>query len=138
METPERPRVVVCNQVSVEGRVVGFDTHPDRYHRLGFRWPCDAILMGSTTALVVGPTETEEDQQRTLPPRPRLRREPRRRDRRPARPRRLERPGRPAARHAAHAGPPGGIRLRVGDVERFDDGALLLRYATATDRAPTG
>lgn len=68
METPGRPRVVVYNQVSVDGKVVGFDTHPDRYYRLGFRWPCDAILMGSTTALVFGPPETKEAQQRTLPP----------------------------------------------------------------------
>jgi 2,5-diamino-6-(ribosylamino)-4(3H)-pyrimidinone 5'-phosphate reductase len=27
-------------------------------------------------------------------------------------------------------GPPGGIPLRLDDVERFEDGALLLRYAT--------
>jgi len=67
-----RPRVVVYNEVSIDGRVVGFDTDPSRYYRLGFRWRSDAILMGSTTALAFGPPEPEADQRRTVPPPERL------------------------------------------------------------------
>ncbi|WP_404390869.1 RibD family protein [Humibacillus xanthopallidus] len=64
----DRPHVVTYNEVSIDGRVVGFDTHPSRYYRLGFRWHCDAILMGSTTALAFGPPESAADQLRSLPP----------------------------------------------------------------------
>ena len=66
MERPVRPHVVVYNEASIDGRVVGFDTDPSRYYRLGFRWRSDAILMGSTTALAFGPPESETDQQRIL------------------------------------------------------------------------
>jgi 2,5-diamino-6-(ribosylamino)-4(3H)-pyrimidinone 5'-phosphate reductase len=66
MERPDRPHVVVYNEASIDGRVVGFDTDPSRYYRLGFRWRSDAILMGSTTALAFGPPESETDQQRIL------------------------------------------------------------------------
>ena len=68
----ERPHVVVYNEVSIDGKVVGFETDPSRYYRLGFRWRSDVILMGSTTALAFGPPEPEADQQRTLPPPQRL------------------------------------------------------------------
>ncbi len=67
-----RPRVVVYNEVSIDGRVVGFETDPSRYYRLGFRWRSDAILMGSTTALAFGPPEPLADQRRALPPPERL------------------------------------------------------------------
>jgi 2,5-diamino-6-(ribosylamino)-4(3H)-pyrimidinone 5'-phosphate reductase len=67
-----RPRVVVYNEVSIDGRVVGFETDPSRYYRLGFRWRSDAILMGSTTALAFGPPEPLADQLRALPPPERL------------------------------------------------------------------
>jgi 2,5-diamino-6-(ribosylamino)-4(3H)-pyrimidinone 5'-phosphate reductase len=63
-----RPHVLTYNEVSIDGRVVGFDTDPSRYYRLGFRWRCDAILMGSTTALAFGPPEPVADQLRSLPP----------------------------------------------------------------------
>lgn len=63
-----RPHVVTYNEVSIDGRVVGFDTDPSRYYRLGFRWHSDAILMGSTTALAFGPPEPAADQLRSLPP----------------------------------------------------------------------
>lgn len=67
-----RPHVVVYNEVSIDGRVVGFETDPSRYYRRGFRWRSDAILMGSTTALAFGPPEPIADQQRSLPPPERL------------------------------------------------------------------
>ena len=229
-----RPRVVVYNEVSIDGRVVGFDTDPSRYYRLGFRWRSDAILMGSTTALAFGPPEPVADQRRTLPPPERLpvvpgfeslvteprpllvvpdsrgvvrswihalaqpwyrdivvlvtRSTPRRLPALPRPPRHRAR-SRPAATASTwpqpstasrprtacatvrtdgggalngallaaglvdeiailldpvvssdpvgqrlvtlpHPAEPGGIRLRLEDVERFDDGALLLRYAT--------
>lgn len=62
-----RPHVVIYNEVSIDGRVVGFDTDPSRYYRLGFRWHSDAILMGSTTALAFGPPEPVADQLQSLP-----------------------------------------------------------------------
>jgi 2,5-diamino-6-(ribosylamino)-4(3H)-pyrimidinone 5'-phosphate reductase len=67
-----RPHVVVYNETSIDGRVVGFATDPARYYRLGFRWRSDAILMGSTTALAFGPPEPDADQLRRLPPPERL------------------------------------------------------------------
>ena len=65
-DRPDRPHVVVYNEASIDGRVVGFDTDPSRYYRLGFRWRSDAILMGSTTALAFGPPEPEADQRRIV------------------------------------------------------------------------
>lgn len=59
-----RPRVVVYNEVSVDGRVVGFDLDPGRYYARGFRWQSDAIFMGSTTATAFGPAESPDDQAR--------------------------------------------------------------------------
>ena len=67
-----RPHVVVYNEVSIDGRVVGFDTDPSRYYRLGFRWRSDAILMGSTTALAFGPPEPVAEQLLALAPPDRL------------------------------------------------------------------
>ncbi|WP_141824275.1 RibD family protein [Humibacillus xanthopallidus] len=67
-----RPHVVVYNEVSIDGRVVGFDTDPSRYYRLGFRWRSGAILMGSTTALAFGPPEPVAEELRALPPPDRL------------------------------------------------------------------
>lgn len=61
-----RPRVVVYNQVSLDGRIVGFDIDVGRYYRRGFRWPSDAILMGSTTATAFGPPESPEQQARVI------------------------------------------------------------------------
>jgi 2,5-diamino-6-(ribosylamino)-4(3H)-pyrimidinone 5'-phosphate reductase len=62
-----RPRVVVYNAVSIDGRVVGFPVDAGRYYARGFRWRSDAILMGSVTATAFGPPEPEADQARALP-----------------------------------------------------------------------
>jgi 2,5-diamino-6-(ribosylamino)-4(3H)-pyrimidinone 5'-phosphate reductase len=67
-----RPHVVVYNEVSVDGRVVGFSMDAGRYYARGFRWASDAILMGSVTAQAFGPAEPGADQARELPPPERL------------------------------------------------------------------
>lgn len=67
-----RPHVVVYNEISIDGRIVGFDLDPGRYYRRGFRWHSDAILMGSVTAQAFGPPEPVEDQALVLPSPPRL------------------------------------------------------------------
>lgn len=66
-----RPHVVVYNEVSIDGRVVGFRTDPGRYYTLSFRWRADANLMGSRTALAFGPPESPADQARVVPDPPR-------------------------------------------------------------------
>ena len=45
----KRPRVTIYNEISLDGRIEGFDQDVGRYYRLGFRWRSDAILMGSVT-----------------------------------------------------------------------------------------
>ncbi|EWS99996.1 deaminase [Intrasporangium oryzae NRRL B-24470] len=67
-----RPHVVVYNEISIDGRIVGFDLDPGRYYRRGFRWHSDAILMGSVTAQAFGPPEPVEDQALVLPSPPRV------------------------------------------------------------------
>lgn len=57
-------RVVVYNEVSLDGRVVGFPMDGERYYARGFRWHSDAILMGSTTAQAFGPAESAAAQAR--------------------------------------------------------------------------
>jgi len=52
-----RPRVTIYNEISLDGRIEGFDQDVGRYYRLGFRWRSDAILMGSVTAQAFGPAE---------------------------------------------------------------------------------
>ena len=46
----ERPRLTVYNEISLDGKVTGFDGDGIRYYARGFRWRSDAILMGSITA----------------------------------------------------------------------------------------
>lgn len=62
-----RPRLSVYNEVSIDGRVGGFDQDPLRYYRFGFRWRSDAILMGSVTAQNFGPAESSREQAMVLP-----------------------------------------------------------------------
>jgi len=68
--TPERPHLTVYNEISLDGKITGFDGNGDRYYRRGFRWRTDAILMGSVTAEAFGPDETPAEQTRELPPLP--------------------------------------------------------------------
>lgn len=63
-----RPRLTVYNQISIDGRVGGFDQDPLRFYRRGFRWRSDAILMGSVTAQNFGPAESSDEQVMVLPP----------------------------------------------------------------------
>jgi len=65
----ERPHLTVYNEISLDGKITGFDGDGVRYYARGFRWRSDAILMGSITAQAFGPNETPEDQARELPPR---------------------------------------------------------------------
>jgi len=67
-----RPNVVVYNEISIDGRIVGFPVDPGRYYARGFRWRSDAILMGSVTAQAFGPAEHLDDQARVLDPPERL------------------------------------------------------------------
>jgi 2,5-diamino-6-(ribosylamino)-4(3H)-pyrimidinone 5'-phosphate reductase len=62
-----RPRLTIYNEITVDGRIEGFDQDPARYYRLGYRWRSDAILMGSVTAQAFGPPEPEGQQTQTMP-----------------------------------------------------------------------
>ena len=66
----ERPHLTVYNEISLDGKVTGFEGDGVRYYRRGFRWRTDAILMGSVTAQAFGPDETPAEQERDLPPLP--------------------------------------------------------------------
>lgn len=71
MRTDDGPHVLVYNETTVDGRITGYAGYagdPGRYYRLGFRWPCDAILMGSVTAEAFGPAESAQEQASVLPP----------------------------------------------------------------------
>lgn len=68
-----RPHVIIYNEISIDGRIGGFATHPSRYYARGFRWHSDAILMGSVTAQAFGPPEPAEHQVQALPAPERLR-----------------------------------------------------------------
>jgi 2,5-diamino-6-(ribosylamino)-4(3H)-pyrimidinone 5'-phosphate reductase len=59
--------VTIYNEISLDGRIEGFDQDVGRYYRLGFRWRSDAILMGSVTAQAFGPTEPAEQRMRRVP-----------------------------------------------------------------------
>jgi 2,5-diamino-6-(ribosylamino)-4(3H)-pyrimidinone 5'-phosphate reductase len=65
------PRVVVFNEMSVDGRITGFDSDMGRYYGLAARWEADAMLSGSNTLLdAYGPEESlEEDGSAFEPPR---------------------------------------------------------------------
>ena len=64
------PRVVLFNEVSVDGRIDGFNVDMGRYYRLAARWEADATLAGSNTLLnAYGPEESlEEDDAEFEPP----------------------------------------------------------------------
>jgi 2,5-diamino-6-(ribosylamino)-4(3H)-pyrimidinone 5'-phosphate reductase len=62
-----RPRVTIYNEISLDGRIEGFNQDVGRYYRLGFRWRSDAILMGSVTAQAFGPTEPADQRMRRVP-----------------------------------------------------------------------
>lgn len=66
---PERPHLTVYNEISLDGKVTGFDGDGIRYYARGFRWRSDAILMGSITAESFGPNESPAEQRADLPPR---------------------------------------------------------------------
>ena len=64
------PRVVLFNEVSVDGRIDGFSVDMGRYYGLAARWEVDATLAGSNTLLnAYGPEESlEEDSSAFEPP----------------------------------------------------------------------
>ncbi|HEY5783150.1 MAG TPA: RibD family protein [Microlunatus sp.] len=64
----ERPHLTIYNEISLDGKITGFDGDGGRYYARGFRWRSDAILMGSVTAEAFGPNESPEEQHRVLPP----------------------------------------------------------------------
>ena len=49
-ECSERPHLTIYNEISLDGKITGFDGDGVRYYARGFRWHSDAILMGSITA----------------------------------------------------------------------------------------
>ncbi len=52
-----RPRVVLHNEMSVDGRLDWFTPHLGLYYELAGRWRADAMLSGSTTLLDAYPPE---------------------------------------------------------------------------------
>jgi 2,5-diamino-6-(ribosylamino)-4(3H)-pyrimidinone 5'-phosphate reductase len=55
------PRVVMFNEISVDGRIDGFSVDMGRYYGLAARWEADAMLSGSNTLLnAYGPEESLE------------------------------------------------------------------------------
>jgi 2,5-diamino-6-(ribosylamino)-4(3H)-pyrimidinone 5'-phosphate reductase len=63
----ERPHLTVYNEISLDGKITGFDGDGVRYYARGFRWRSDAILMGSVTAQAFGPDESAAEQVVDLP-----------------------------------------------------------------------
>jgi 2,5-diamino-6-(ribosylamino)-4(3H)-pyrimidinone 5'-phosphate reductase len=59
--------VTIYNEISLDGRIEGFDQDAGRYYRLGFRWRSEAILMGSVTAQAFGPAEPASQRILTVP-----------------------------------------------------------------------
>jgi len=56
------PRVVMFNEISVDGRIDGFSVDMGRYYGLAARWEADAMLSGSNTLLnAYGPEESLEN-----------------------------------------------------------------------------
>jgi 2,5-diamino-6-(ribosylamino)-4(3H)-pyrimidinone 5'-phosphate reductase len=64
-----RPHLTIYNEVTLDGKITGFDGDGIRYYARGFRWRSDAILMGSVTAEAFGPNESTAEQLAELPPR---------------------------------------------------------------------
>jgi 2,5-diamino-6-(ribosylamino)-4(3H)-pyrimidinone 5'-phosphate reductase len=64
------PRVIIHNEVSVDGRMDWFAVDMGLYYELASRWEADAILCGSNTILVgYGEVEiAEEDEEAFEPP----------------------------------------------------------------------
>jgi 2,5-diamino-6-(ribosylamino)-4(3H)-pyrimidinone 5'-phosphate reductase len=65
----ERPHLTIYNEVTLDGKITGFDGDGIRYYARGFRWRSDAILMGSVTAEAFGPNESPAEQRAEGPPR---------------------------------------------------------------------
>ncbi len=63
----DRPRLMIYNEITLDGRIQGFSVTGDDYYRRGFRWHPDAILMGSVTALNFGPVESADEQAQIFP-----------------------------------------------------------------------
>ena len=56
------PRVVMFNEISVDGRIDGFSVDMGRYCGLAARWEADAMLSGSNTLLdAYGPEQSLEE-----------------------------------------------------------------------------
>ena len=64
----ERPHLTIYNEISLDGKITGFDGDGVRYYARGFRWRSHAILMGSVTAEAFGPNESAAEQRADLPP----------------------------------------------------------------------
>ena len=64
------PRVVMFNEISVDGRIDGFSVDMGRYYGLAARWEADAMLSGSNTLIdAYGPEQSlEEDDSAFEPP----------------------------------------------------------------------
>ena len=61
------PRVILHNEVSVDGRIDWFPLDVGQYYELA-RWKVDAILMGSNTAFKPEEEMPEEDEEASKPP----------------------------------------------------------------------
>ncbi|OPY34186.1 MAG: 2,5-diamino-6-ribosylamino-4(3H)-pyrimidinone 5'-phosphate reductase [Methanomassiliicoccales archaeon PtaU1.Bin124] len=46
-----RPRTIVYNATSVDGRITGFDADLEAYYGEAMNWPTDAVLVGSNTII---------------------------------------------------------------------------------------
>ncbi|HSV42913.1 MAG TPA: dihydrofolate reductase family protein [Methanomassiliicoccales archaeon] len=66
-----RPRVVVYNAVSVDGRITGFEADLEEYYGVAMEWPTDVVLIGSNTLLLSDHGFGKEDR----PPRSRKKKE---------------------------------------------------------------
>jgi 2,5-diamino-6-(ribosylamino)-4(3H)-pyrimidinone 5'-phosphate reductase len=61
------PHVTLYNEISLDGKIAGFEGDIGRYYTRSFRWHADAILVGGRTALSFGPPEPEAERVAVLP-----------------------------------------------------------------------
>ncbi len=61
------PHVTLYNEISLDGKIAGFEADIGRYYTRSFRWHADAILMGGNTALSFGPPESDAERAVELP-----------------------------------------------------------------------